>query len=42
MRKRVVDQEGYSLMRACTSERESFFSSIRRDEIGHRHPIAGI
>jgi len=40
--KRINHQEAYSLMGACTNEAESFFSRIRRGEIGHHHHIAGI
>ena len=40
--KRINHKEAYSLMGACTNEAESFFSRIRRGEIGHHHHIAGI
>jgi transposase-like protein len=40
--KRINHKEAYSLMGACTNEAESFFSRIRRGEIGHHHHIPGI
>ncbi|MFI4987244.1 MAG: IS1595 family transposase [Alphaproteobacteria bacterium] len=40
--KRINHKEAYSLMGACTNEAESFFSRIRRGEIGHHHHIAGV
>ena len=39
--KRINHQEAYSLDGACTNEAESFFSRIRRAEIGHHHHISG-
>jgi len=39
--KRVNHQEAYSLLCACTNGAESFFSRIRRGEVGHHHHIAG-
>src|SRR6185312_8745554 len=38
---RINHQEAYSLDGACTNEAESFFSRMRRAEIGHHHHIAG-
>ncbi len=40
--KRINHQEAYSLDGACTNAAESFFSRIRRAEIGHHHHIAGV
>jgi ISXO2 transposase-like protein len=39
--KRVNHQEAYSLNDASVSDAESFFSRMRRAEIGHHHHIAG-
>lgn len=39
--KRINHQDAYSLDGACTNEAESFFSRIRRAEIGHHHHISG-
>ena len=39
--KRVNHQEGYSVDEACTNGAESFFSRMRRGELGHHHHIAG-
>jgi transposase-like protein len=39
--KRINHQEAYSLDGACTNNAESFFSRIRRAEIGHHHHVAG-
>lgn len=39
--KRIDHQTAYSLDGACTNWAESFFSRIRRGEIGHYHHIAG-
>jgi transposase-like protein len=39
--KRINHQEAYSLDGACTNMAESYFSRIRRGEIGHHHHIAG-
>lgn len=39
--KRIDHQTAYSLNGACTNWAESFFSRIRRGEIGHHHHIAG-
>lgn len=38
---RINHQEGYSLDGACTNGAESYFSRLRRGEIGHHHHIAG-
>lgn len=38
---RINHQEAYSLDGACTNDAESFFSRLRRAEIGHHHHIAG-
>jgi len=38
---RINHQEGYSHPEACTNMAESFFSRIRRAEIGTHHHIAG-
>jgi hypothetical protein len=39
--KRINHQEAYSLDGACTNNAESFFSRMRRAEIGHHHHLAG-
>ena len=39
--KRINHQEAYSWGDACTNQAESFFSRIRRGEMGHNHHIAG-
>ena len=39
--KRINHQEAYSKNGACTNQAESFFSRIRRAEIGIHHHIAG-
>lgn len=39
--KRINHQLGYSIDGACTNGAESFFSRLRRAEIGHHHHIAG-
>lgn len=39
--KRINHQEAYSHEDACTNQAESFFSRIRRAEIGQHHHIAG-
>ena len=39
--KRINHEEAYSLDGACTNSAESFFSRLRRAEIGHHHHIAG-
>jgi len=38
---RINHQEAYSDGTACTNEAESFFSRMRRGEIGHFHHVAG-
>jgi hypothetical protein len=38
---RVNHQDGYSLDGACTNGAESYFSRLRRGELGHHHHIAG-
>jgi transposase-like protein len=38
---RINHQEAYSADGACTNQAESFFSRLRRAEIGHHHHIAG-
>lgn len=38
---RINHQEAYSLDGACTNVAESFFSRLRRAEIGHHHHVAG-
>jgi transposase-like protein len=40
--KRINHQEAYSLNGACVNDAESFFSRMRRAEIGHHHHIAGL
>ena len=39
--KRINHQEAYSFDGACTNAAESFFSRMRRAEIGHHHHVAG-
>lgn len=39
--KRINHQEAYSAEGACTNMAESFFSRLRRAELGHHHHIAG-
>ena len=38
--KRINHQVAYSLDGACTNGAESFFSRLRRAEVGHHHHIA--
>jgi len=38
---RINHQEGYSIDGACTNGAESYFSRLRRGELGHHHHIAG-
>jgi len=38
---RINHQVGYSLDGACTNRAESFYSRLRRGELGHHHHIAG-
>jgi hypothetical protein len=40
-RRRINDQEAYSLNGACTNQAEEYFSRLRRAEIGIHHHIAG-
>ena len=39
--KRINHCEAYSLDGACTNQAESFFSRLRRAEIGTHHHLAG-
>ena len=39
--KRINHEEAYSLDGACTNMAETFFSRMRRGEIGHHHHVAG-
>jgi ISXO2-like transposase domain/Transposase zinc-ribbon domain len=39
--KRINHQEAYSLDGACSNWAESFFSRMRRGEIGHHHHLSG-
>jgi transposase-like protein len=38
---RINHQDGYSIAGACTNGAESYFSRLRRGELGHHHHIAG-
>jgi transposase-like protein len=38
---RINHQHGYSVDGACTNGAESYFSRLRRGELGHHHHIAG-
>ncbi len=38
---RINHQEAYSFDGACTNQAESYFSRLRRSEIGHHHHVAG-
>jgi len=38
---RINHEEAYSLDDACTNWAESYFSRLRRAEIGHHHHVAG-
>jgi transposase-like protein len=38
---RINHQDGYSIDGACTNSAESYFSRLRRGELGHHHHIAG-
>jgi transposase-like protein len=38
---RINHQAGYAIDGACTNAAESFFSRLRRAELGHHHHIAG-
>ena len=39
--KRINHQEAYSDGEACTNQAESYFSRLRRAEMGHHHHISG-
>ena len=39
--KRINHQDGYSIDGACTNGVETYFSRLRRGELGHHHHIAG-
>ena len=39
--KRINHEEAYSLDGACTNWAESYFSRLRRAELGHHHHVAG-
>jgi transposase-like protein len=39
--RRINHQEAYSLDGACTNQAESFFSRLRRGEMGHFHHVSG-
>jgi transposase-like protein len=39
--KRINHQEAYSLDGACTNQAESYFSRLRRTEMGHHHHVSG-
>jgi hypothetical protein len=39
--RRINHQVGYSVAGACTNGTESYFSRLRRGEVGHHHHIAG-
>ena len=39
--RRINHQHGYSVDGACTNGAESYFSRLRRAELGHHHHIAG-
>jgi transposase-like protein len=39
--KRINHQEAYSLDGACTNQAESYFSRLRRGEMGHHHHVSG-
>jgi transposase-like protein len=38
---RINHQDGFSIDGACTNNAESYFSRLRRGELGHHHHIAG-
>lgn len=38
---RINHQEAYSTDESCTNQAESFFSRMRRAELGHHHHVAG-
>ena len=39
--KRINHQEAYSTGEACTNQAESYFSRLRRAEMGHHHHVSG-
>jgi len=39
--RRINHQDGYSIEGACTNGAESYFSRLRRGELGHHHHISG-
>jgi hypothetical protein len=39
--KRINHQDAYSLDGACTNEAESYFSRLRRGEMGYFHHVSG-
>jgi hypothetical protein len=39
--KRINHQDGYRIDDVCTNGAESYFSRLRRGELGHHHHIAG-
>ena len=39
--RRIKHKDGYSMDGACTNAAESFFSPMRRCELGHHHHISG-
>ena len=40
--RRINHEEAYSLDGACSNFAESYFSRLRRAEIGHHHHVAGV
>jgi hypothetical protein len=38
---RIGHHDGFSIEGACTNGAESYFSRLRRGELGHHHHIAG-
>lgn len=40
--RRINHEEAYSADGACTNDAESYFSRLRRAEIGHHHSVAGV
>ena len=39
--RRINHQEAYSTGEACTNQAESYFSRLRRAEMGHHHHVSG-
>lgn len=39
---RINHQDDYSIAGACTNGAESYYSRLRRGELGHHHHIAGL